>query len=177
MLKKPRRLVGLGHYTACAYQFVFHENVKKEIIIVVQYFVMPGLGSTVPIEHEAGHTMRADTFSHFTSLALTIQEGMVHWVSNGSVSIVAWGTWQRSVQYSEGVRTTNSPTPSLSGVDNLVDESEDSDIEIDLENEKVQENPDIVEIQGEFSKRLEIWYSGRHIYSLPVLLFYDVYSR
>jgi hypothetical protein len=78
---------------------------------------MAGLGSTCPIEHQAGLNFRADTFSHYTSMPLIIQDGMVHWVSIGSVSIVAVGNWYRSVESVEvGSPALNEPMPSVEDV-------------------------------------------------------------
>jgi hypothetical protein len=114
---KLKEMVGLGYSTTCAYQYVFHPDVFQETIIIIQFLVMAGLGSTCPIEHQAGLNFRADTFSHYTSMPLIIQDGMVHWVSIGSVSIVAVGNWYRSVEsYEVGSPALNVPTPSVEDV-------------------------------------------------------------
>ena len=113
-VKKVQTMVGLGYTTTNAYQYVFHPDVNKEEIVPVQFFVMPGLGSTCPIEDQSGHNFRADVFSHYTSMALIIVHGLVHWVSTGVVSIVAVGTWHRSVTVHQSI---DDPYPCIEPVD------------------------------------------------------------
>ena len=112
---KTRQMIGIGFATACAYQHVFHAKIDPTSIIVTQLFVMAGLGVCIHLDDEIGHVFRADSFCHYTSLPLIIQDGKVHWVSNGCVSVTAWGTWQRLMSSICG-HVSNSPTPSIAAV-------------------------------------------------------------
>ena len=105
---------GLGDKTDKAYQYGYQPDVDKDEMIPIEFFVMHGLGSTCPIEDQCGTNFRADVFSHYTSMALIIHHGLVHWVSTGVFSIVAVGNWQRSVTVDQLI---DDPFPSISPVD------------------------------------------------------------
>jgi len=103
-LKKVAKMIGLGYSTTCAYQHVYHPNAPKKMFHVFQYFVMPGLGVACPITDKVGHDFRAYAFSHYTSCCVVVQDGRVRWKSDGSVNVVAWGSWvNRNKQTSSSV--------------------------------------------------------------------------
>jgi hypothetical protein len=60
----------------CAYQHVFHPKAPKEMIQVLQFFVMPGLGQAAVFYSS---TMLANdfyyAFSHYTSCCVVVQDG------------------------------------------------------------------------------------------------------
>ena len=95
-LEQCSRMIGLGYATTCGYQHVYHPKAPKDRISVHQFFVMPGLGCTCPIQHQTGHHFAAYAFSHYTSGCVVVQDGLVHWRNDGCVNVVAWGAWQSS---------------------------------------------------------------------------------
>lgn len=88
------RMIGLGYSTTCGYQHVFHPAAPKERMSVHQFFLMPGLGCTCPIQDGVGHNFLAYAFSHYTSCTIVLLDGYVHWLNDGGVNVVAWGSWQ-----------------------------------------------------------------------------------
>jgi hypothetical protein len=134
-LVETSELVGLGHSTTCAYQHVFHPKAPKEMIQVLQFFVMPGLGCCVPILHNVGHDFLAYAFSHYTSCCVVVQDGLVSWRSNGCVNVVAWGNWENARRERNRVRREapvpppgpNSDAEDQSESGSGVEESQDSD--------------------------------------------------
>jgi hypothetical protein len=95
-LEKSAEMIGLGYPTTCAYQHVYHPAAPKALILVFQYFIMTGLGSCCRIEDRVGHDFKAFAFEHCTSLSVVLQDGLVHWVNDGCVQVVAWGGWESS---------------------------------------------------------------------------------
>ena len=120
-------------------------------IIVNQLFVTAGIGVCIHLNDEIGHVFWADSFCHYTSLPIIIQDGKVHWVSNGCVSVTAWGTWQRLMSSIRG-HVSNSPTPSIAAVVPLEEMliSETSRLPVDQPPfpEKPLPMPEVIQILG-----------------------------
>ena len=95
-LQKFSQMVGLGHTTTCAYRHVYHPHANKELFLVFQFFVMAGLGATCPLVDKVAHLFSAFALSHYTSCCVVVQNGLVHWTWDGSVNVVAWGSWENS---------------------------------------------------------------------------------
>jgi hypothetical protein len=122
--------IGLGYPTTCAYQHVYHPNAQKERMTVHQYFLMPGLGCCCPLVDKIAHRFRADSFSHCTGACVVLLDGVVHWVADGSVYVVAWGQWNTSWKAARRPGCGGAPAPA-STLNHLDDENDEAEAEVE----------------------------------------------